>query len=81
MPHFKASLNEGNVTVAEVGLVKTEIAYHGEVLHVGARVLSLCNELKAGLLITSNVFDKISGSASYNFETVESVGLRGKVLM
>jgi adenylate cyclase len=28
VPRFKASINEGLVTVAEIGQIKTEIAYH-----------------------------------------------------
>lgn len=54
-PFFKAGVHLGNVIVAEVGLVKREIAYHGDVLNTTARIQSRCNELEQQLLISDQV--------------------------
>jgi len=35
LPEFKAGLNSGAVTVAEVGEIKKELAYHGNVVLKG----------------------------------------------
>ena len=52
MAEFKAGINYGLVTVAEVGQIKREIAFHGDVLNTAARVQSMCNSLGSKLLIT-----------------------------
>ena len=51
-PEFKAGLSEGKITVTEVGDIKREIAYHGEVLHTAARLEKMCNNLNQKLLVT-----------------------------
>ncbi|MEP2024144.1 adenylate/guanylate cyclase domain-containing protein, partial [Reichenbachiella sp.] len=43
-PHFKAGLNEGVVTVTEVGKYKKEIAYHGDTINTTARIQEKCND-------------------------------------
>lgn len=77
IPHFKASVTEGLVTATEVGLVKSEIAYHGEVLHIGARILSMCNKLGASLLVSSAVADNCT-FRKYNYLSIPDVKVRGK---
>lgn len=77
-PKFKASLNEGLVTVAEIGRIKTEIAYHGDVLSTAARVRDLCNGYKADLLVTQSFFDQLPFSFQKNFTAVGATILRGK---
>ncbi|MGD1844619.1 MAG: adenylate/guanylate cyclase domain-containing protein [Salibacteraceae bacterium] len=54
-PFFKAGLHLGNVIVAEVGLVKRVIAYHGDVLNTTARIQSRCNELNEALLVSGQL--------------------------
>ncbi|MXN90303.1 hypothetical protein GR160_03615 [Flavobacterium sp. Sd200] len=76
IPQFKASINEGKVVVAEIGLTKTEIAYHGEALHIGSRVLNLCNSLKAELLVTGTFFRSLN-SLHYNYTVIKNIDLRG----
>ena len=59
-PFFKAGIHVGAVIVAEVGLIKREIAYHGDVLNTTARIQSRCNELKEGLLISDQLHHQLS---------------------
>ena len=54
-PVFKAGVHLGKVIVAEVGLIKREIAYHGDVLNTTARIQSRCNELKQQLLVSDDL--------------------------
>ena len=44
VPEFKAGVNAGVVTVAEIGSIKREIAYHGDVVNTASRLRSACNE-------------------------------------
>ncbi len=78
LPTFKASVNEGLVTVAEIGKVKTEIAYHGEVLSTAARVQKLCNLHTADLLITQCFFEQLDSQCQNAFIEVDTAFLRGK---
>jgi len=55
VPFFKAGLHSGKVTTAEIGLVKREIAYHGDVLNTTSRIQSRCNELHESLLVSDNL--------------------------
>lgn len=78
LPKFKAAVNEGLVTVAEIGKVKTEIAYHGEVLSTAARVQQLCNVHTADLLITDAFFVQLDRHSQNAFLKVDTASLRGK---
>ena len=43
-PEFKAGLHGGALMVAEVGSVKKELAYHGDVINTSARIQAECNK-------------------------------------
>jgi adenylate cyclase len=77
MPFFKAGLNEGIVTMTEVGKYKKEIAYHGDTINTAARIQGKCNELKQELLISGNLKDKL-GITRFTFDKLDSIALKGK---
>lgn len=54
-PKFKAGLHAGQVTTGEIGDLKKEIAFSGDVLNVTARIQGLCNEYRADLLISGSL--------------------------
>lgn len=79
IPEFKAGLDSGVVTAAEVGEIKKELAYHGDVLNTASRITEKCNEFKTKVLISEglkNHFDK----DCFNdlFELIGNVKLKGK---
>lgn len=51
IPEFKAGMNVGFVTVAEVGEIKKEIENDGDVFSTAARIQSVCNDYNRKLLI------------------------------
>ena len=51
MPEFKAGANCGSVTVCEIGEIKKDIAYHGDVLNTASRIQGLCNTYDKSVLI------------------------------
>ncbi len=77
LPVFKAGLNEGVVTVTEVGKYKKEIAYHGDTINTAARIQGKCNELDEELLISENLKYKLENSA-IEFEPKGYIPLKGK---
>lgn len=77
-PEFKAGVNAGVVTVAEIGDLKREIAYHGDVVNTAARLRSACNEFKRQLLASEYVVKNLHESFHYEIEEIGEVNLRGK---
>lgn len=76
-PEFKSSLNIGTVSVAEVGDIKSEIAYHGDVLNTGARILEQCNLHQKGLLISGDLEAKLN-NPTMTTRFMSKIQLRGK---
>jgi adenylate cyclase len=77
-PEFKAGIHCGRVTVAEVGEVKTEIAYHGDVLNTAARIQSLCNKFEKHLLLSETVVALLPEKERAKTILVAEAELRGK---
>ena len=42
-PIFNAGMDAGVVTVTEIGDIKRDLAFHGDVLNTAARIQGLCN--------------------------------------
>ena len=78
LPEFKAGAHAGRVTVAEVGEIKREIAFHGDVLNTAARIRSKCNEFAAPLLVSETVRATVGDKNGYIFNKIGDVDLRGK---
>lgn len=78
MPEFKAGVNAGAVMVAEVGVVKREIAYHSDVLNTAARIQSKCNELGYDLLISAATQRLLPADSRLHYTSVGHLELRGK---
>ena len=78
VPIFKAGMDLGIVTATEIGDIKREIAYHGDVLNTAARLEKKCNDFNEKLIITEHVIDQIQTSNGYNFKFLSDLPLRGK---
>ncbi|WP_338395287.1 adenylate/guanylate cyclase domain-containing protein [Fulvitalea axinellae] len=74
VPEFKTGLNIGLVTAVEVGVIKRELAYHGEVLNVAARLRSLCSEADRDILISEDLAEYMEIPLDFLFKKK----LRGK---
>ena len=78
IPEFKAGLHLGKVTVAEVGEIKKELAYHGDVLNTAARIQGKCNEFKKRVLVSEPVKAILEKQHLFHFSGIGDVNLRGK---
>jgi adenylate cyclase len=58
-PFFKCGIDCGEVTAAEIGDIKREIAYHGDVLNTAARIEKLCTQQKKKMLISEYLEKKL----------------------
>lgn len=78
VPEFKAGVNIGKVTVAEVGVIKREIAYHGDTLNTAARIQARCNEFKRDFLASETLIESLSTTEGFDIDKEGEVVLRGK---
>lgn len=64
VPDFKAGLHCGPVMVGEVGVVKRDIAFSGEVVGTAARIQKRCNHLEVNLLISNDLKELLQWSGT-----------------
>ena len=77
VPQFKAGVHGGNITVAEVGDIKREIAYHGDVINTAARIQEKCNVFKRELLVSETIHESLR-DLPWKSEKIGEVRLKGK---
>lgn len=78
-PEFKAGLHYGYVMAGELGVVKRDISFSGDVLNTTARIQGKCNELGVNILFSKHLLDKLSLSISaFQPKEIGSMLLRGK---
>ncbi len=79
VPVFTASINEGKVMAAEVGEIKRELAFHGDVLNTAARIQKQCKRYRKKILITRNFASKlIKAKTNYKLKYIDIVKFLGK---
>lgn len=77
-PGFKAGLHFGDVIATEVGDIKSEIVYLGDVMNTTARIQGMCKSLGADLLVSGTLYAQLPKMNSLIFEHAGSVELKGK---
>jgi adenylate cyclase len=77
-PQFKAGVHFGKVIVGQIGDLKSEIVYNGDVLNTTARIQELCNEYNRELLISRSLVAQLNLPASFDQEYLGKVKLKGK---
>ncbi|MDT0607062.1 adenylate/guanylate cyclase domain-containing protein [Croceitalea rosinachiae] len=78
LPDFKAALHFGQVTTGEIGALKKDIFFTGDVLNTTARILGLTTELKEDLLISEPLSRKLEFSDNYSIKDLGTKALKGK---
>lgn len=74
---FKAGIHFGEVTIGEIGDLKKEIVFTGDVLNTTARIQSLCKELNSDLLI-SGIIKELLPNSSYQYISKGEIELKGR---
>jgi adenylate cyclase len=78
VPTFKAGIHSGSVVVGEIGIIKRDITYSGDVLNTAARIQSMCHELKSEVLASNDLLKTVSLPAQFVANAVGAVRLKGK---
>ncbi|THV59572.1 adenylate/guanylate cyclase domain-containing protein [Flagellimonas alvinocaridis] len=78
-PTFKAGYHIGLVTTGEIGVLKKEIIYTGDVLNTASRIQAECNAYGTQILISDALADQLQRQEqSYRFVPMDYLKLRGK---
>jgi adenylate cyclase len=78
VPSFKAGIHCGNVIAGEVGIIKRDITYSGDVLNTTARVQSMCKEFKVDLIVSGELMEDWKATSAYTMRPLGLMKLRGK---
>ncbi len=79
LPRFRAALHCGEVVSGEMGLIRKEIAYLGDVLNTTARILSVGRKLGIDVLCSEDVIALVGGRGHGRTRPIGRVRLRGRV--
>lgn len=77
LPEFKAGLHQGYVMAGEIGVIKREIAYSGDVLNTASRIQSQCNKLGVNMLLSNDLINQLS-LEEHEPRSLGHIELRGK---
>ena len=78
LPEFKAGLHAGKVIAGEVGIIKRDITYSGDVLNTAARIQSKCNEFGVSVLASKTLLDLFPNDIPFLSKSLGEIELRGK---
>ena len=77
-PVFKAGLHLGSATVGEIGVVKKDIVFSGDVLNTTARIQGECNRHRVNLLASAALLQHIQMEDAFHALPIGAIPLRGK---
>jgi len=78
VPDFKAGFHFGKVTTGEIGALKKEIIFTGDVLNSTARIQGLCNQYNVDLLISDDLMKILDLDSEFKLKSLGEAELRGK---
>lgn len=78
VPEFKAGFRYGNVATGEIGTLKKEILFTGDVLNTTARIQASCNQYGRDILISENLLVKLDTDHGYELTPIGECELKGR---
>jgi adenylate cyclase len=78
VPEFKAGYHIGEVTTGEIGILKKDLIYTGDVLNTTARIQAECNTYDTKALISGNLLVELQKKNPIACTEIGALMLRGK---
>ncbi len=78
LPEFKAGFHYGKVNTGEMGVIKKDIIFTGDVLNTTARIQGLCNTYKVDILISANLIKVLNLPSQFKIISLGENELRGR---
>ena len=77
-PEFKAGLHFGKVISAQIGDLKRDIVYNGDVMNTASRIQHECNKYQRDFLVSGMLRNRLKQENGFQWERMDTVTLRGK---
>jgi adenylate cyclase len=77
VPSFKAGIHFGKVIVGEIGIIKRDITYSGDVLNTTSRIQSKCKEFDVEIIASEDLIAELNLN-NYVAQHLGAIKLRGK---
>ena len=78
VPDFKAGLHYGKVIAGEVGIIKRDITFSGDVLNTAARIQGKCNEYNVKILSSDELLELLPYQDFFQKISLGNIELKGK---
>jgi adenylate cyclase len=78
VPKYKAGFHYGKVTTGEIGVLKKEIFFTGDVLNTTARIQSTCSKYGAEMLLSKNLLELLNTKDTYLIVPIGECELKGR---
>ncbi|WP_213087063.1 adenylate/guanylate cyclase domain-containing protein [Chitinophaga agrisoli] len=77
-PIFKAGIHCGKVVAGEVGIIKRDITYSGDVLNTTSRIQDMCKEFNQEVIVSGDLAASLRLAGNFATQTLGSIKLKGK---
>jgi adenylate cyclase len=77
-PDFKAGMHIGEATTGEIGALKKEIVFVGDVINTTARIQGMCNEHHTDLIISDDLRSGLQKQDIFATQPLGDIRLKGK---
>jgi adenylate cyclase len=78
VPSFKAGIHCGKVVAGEVGIIKRDITYSGDVLNTTSRIQDMCKEFNEEVIVSGDLAASLRLAGYFAAQTLGSIKLKGK---
>ncbi|WP_208643577.1 adenylate/guanylate cyclase domain-containing protein [Pedobacter miscanthi] len=78
LPSFKAGIHCGRVIAGEVGIIKRDITYSGDVLNTTSRIQNMCKTFNQEMIVSKTLVEELQLVGNYTTEMLGAIKLRGK---
>lgn len=78
VPGFKAGIHCGRVVAGEVGIIKRDITYSGDVLNTTSRILNMCNEYSVEMIASGDLLTEVEILQQFISTPLGAIKLRGR---
>jgi adenylate cyclase len=77
-PGFKAGIHCGRVVAGEIGIIKRDITFSGDILNTTSRIQGQCKVFNAEVIASNELIDVLNLDGKYETKFLGSIQLRGK---
>ena len=77
-PAFRAGFHYGQVTTGEIGIIKKDIVFTGDVLNTASRILELSKVYEQDIMLSKDLVNLMDLTGKYDILELGQIELRGK---